>query len=80
MDSRDIKAALVGGAAVLASVGLVNMLGGKTTSKEVVPKEFQITRDPSYLFHIGIEMGGTTCKVGIMKDSSSLELLDKTII
>ena len=32
------------------------------------------------MYHLGIEMGGTSCKVGIMKDASSISMLDKHIV
>lgn len=31
-------------------------------------------------YHLGIEMGGTSCKVGVMKDASSIAMLDKHVV
>ena len=35
---------------------------------------------PGERFHLGIETGGTTCKIGVMKDVKSLKIEKKVVI
>jgi len=54
-----------------AAVGVAAYITGNS---ETSPGEVEMKQCPGERFHLGIETGGTTCKIGIMKDVKALKI------
>lgn len=70
------KAALISVAALLGAGIAYKSMSSQSKPAET-PAQAAISQD---LYHIGIETGGTTCKVGIMHGSKSLKMLSQKIV
>ena len=68
MDSEKVKTVLIASAALA--------LGGSVISRFM---QGDRVKEPD-TYHIGVETGGTSCKVGIMKGAHSLEIFASVII
>ena len=68
------KTLLIAAATTISAFSIGYLLGKSSgSSKDTVNDKFET-------YHLGIETGGTSCKVGIMKGKASLNIIKTNII
>lgn len=75
---KEHKAIIGTSLALLGVYGAYKLLRNRTASEKAVGNKLGAVKNE--LYHLGIEMGGTSCKVGIMKGASTAQIIRKEIV
>jgi len=75
------KDTIIMAAAVTAAALVVGALMTKKGEEEPAEDFYKVKdrTEPTERYHLGIETGGTTCKIGVMKDVNSL-VIEKSVV